>query len=108
MPGLWPSLGLYGKLVGRWYLEAVAQGLDRGLLKPGESKGVPCSVLLSVQNQEATKVIEEVNGKQQDYMAALQKGALVHVFFIVFQFFSMSLMVSSGFSWSFLSVFRCS
>ena len=44
-------VGLYAARVGRWYEQAVAEALELRLLKPGESKAVVSTVLLSVKNK---------------------------------------------------------
>eukprot|EP00435_Cladocopium_sp_Y103_P038402 s1804_g10.t1 len=66
---------LYTTLASRWYYQAVTTGLQKGLIKPGETKGIPSAVLLQVKNKEATeKLMEEVQKQQANYNMTLQRG----------------------------------
>eukprot|EP00434_Breviolum_minutum_P039645 symbB.v1.2.035214.t1/scaffold4692.1/size36308/2 len=68
-------LRFYSRLANRWYYQAVTSGLEKGLVKPGETKGIPSAVLLQVKNQESTtKLMEEVQKRQANYNMTLQRG----------------------------------
>jgi len=68
-------LRLYSRLANRWYYQAVTSGLEKGLVKPGETKGIPSAVLLQVKNQESTtKLMEKVQKRQANYNMTLQRG----------------------------------
>ncbi|CAL1141168.1 unnamed protein product [Cladocopium goreaui] len=68
-------LRLYSRLASRWYYQAVTTGLQKGLVKPGETKGIPSAVLLQVKNKEATeKLMEDVQKQQANYNMTLQRG----------------------------------